>query len=154
MEYKKYEYDNYTVHFFNTDKFKSILLSTIFINEFTKESLTKSALLRRLLTNTNGILKTETDMVKMSYNLYNSYVGIENILHNNVLSTDFFMEILEDKYSEPGLLEKALDHYFNTMFIPNVENGKFDSNNFKLAKKSLSDLYDTEKDNQTDRLTA
>lgn len=44
------------------------------------------------------------------------------------------MEILEDKYSEPGLLEKALDHYFNTMFIPNVENGKFDSNNFKLAK--------------------
>ena len=134
MEYKKYEYDNYTVHFFNTDKFKSILLSTIFINEFTKESLTKSALLRRLLTNTNGILKTETDMVKMSYNLYNSYVGIENILHNNVLSTDFFMEILEDKYSEPGLLEKALDHYFNTMFIPNVENGKFDSNNFKLAK--------------------
>ena len=148
MEYKKYEYDNYTVHFFNTDKFKSILLSTIFINEFTKESLTKSALLRRLLTNTNGILKTETDMVKMSYNLYNSYVGIENILHNNVLSTDFFMEILEDKYSEPGLLEKALDHYFNTMFIPNVENGKFDSNNFKLAKKSLSDLYDTEKDNK------
>ena len=148
MEYKKYKYDNYTVHFFNTDKFKSILLSTIFINEFTKESLTKSALLRRLLTNTNGILKTETDMVKMSYNLYNSYVGIENILHNNVLSTDFFMEILEDKYSEPGLLEKALDHYFNTMFIPNVENGKFDSNNFKLAKKSLSDLYDTEKDNK------
>ena len=148
MEYKKCEYDNYTVHFFNTDKFKSILLSTIFINEFTKESLTKSALLRRLLTNTNGILKTETDMVKMSYNLYNSYVGIENILHNNVLSTDFFMEILEDKYSEPGLLEKALDHYFNTMFIPNVENDKFDSNNFKLAKKSLSDLYDTEKDNK------
>ena len=148
MEYKKCEYDNYTVHFFNTDKFKSILLSTIFINEFTKESLTKSALLRRLLTNTNGILKTETDMVKMSYNLYNSYVGIENILHNNVLSTDFFMEILEDKYSEPGLLEKALDHYFNTIFIPNVENGKFDSNNFKLAKKSLSDLYDTEKDNK------
>ena len=97
MEYKKYEYDNYTVHFFNTDKFKSILLSTIFINEFTKESLTKSALLRRLLTNTNGILKTETDMVKMSYNLYNSYVGIENILHNNVLSTDFFMEIIEYK---------------------------------------------------------
>ena len=25
MEYKKYEYDNYTVHFFTTDKFKSIL---------------------------------------------------------------------------------------------------------------------------------
>ncbi len=36
MEYKKYEYDNYTVHFFNTDKFKSILLSTIFIFIFTK----------------------------------------------------------------------------------------------------------------------
>ena len=39
MEYKKYEYDNYTVHFFNTDKFKSILLSTIFINEFTNSCI-------------------------------------------------------------------------------------------------------------------
>ena len=94
MEYKKYEYDNYTVHFFNTDKFKSILLSTIFINEFTKESLTKSALLRRLLTNTNGILKTETDMVKMSYNLYNSYVGIENILNNKLCLTFYYVEYI------------------------------------------------------------
>lgn len=148
MKYKKYEYENYTIHFFNTKKFKSILVSTILTNEFTKESLTKNALLRRLITSTNSKLKTETDMVKKSYNLYNSYVGIENSLHNNVITTDFFMEFLEDKYSEEGLLENALDHYFNTMFMPNINGNKFDSKNFKLAKKSLSDLYDSEKDNK------
>lgn len=148
MKYKKYEYENYTIHFFNTKKFKSILVSTILTNEFAKESLTKNALLRRLITSTNSKLKTETDMVKKSYNLYNSYVGIENSLHNNVITTDFFMEFLEDRYSEEGLLENALDHYFNTMFMPNINGNKFDSKNFKLAKKSLSDLYDSEKDNK------
>ncbi len=148
MEYKKYEYDNYTVHFFNTNKFKSIMISLILMDEFTKESLTKSALLRRLLTSTNSKFKTETEMIRNSYDLYNSFVGIENILHNNVITTDFFMEFLEDKYSETGLLEKALDHYFNTIFMPNIENGRFESNNFKLAKKSLQDVYDAIKDNK------
>lgn len=148
MEYKKYEYDNYTVHFFKSDKFKSILISLILTNEFTKESLTKSALLRRILTKSNAKLKTETDMVRKSYELYNSAVGIENIIHNNILSTDFFMEFLEDKYSEEGLLENALNHYFDTIFMPNIDGNKFESKNFHLAYKALTDLYDSEKDNK------
>ena len=33
MDYEKIDMGSYNLHFINTDKFKSILLSTIFINE-------------------------------------------------------------------------------------------------------------------------
>lgn len=148
MEYKKYEYDNYTVHLFNTDKFKSIMVSTILINEFTKESLTKNALLRRLITTSSQKLKNETEVTKKVYSLYNAGVSIENALHNNVVSTDFFIEFLEDKYTEKGLLEKVLEYYFDTIFNPNIVDGGFESKNFNLAKKSLADYYDREKENK------
>ena len=42
MEYKKYKFDGYTVHFLKTDKFKSIYVSTTLINEFKKENLNKN----------------------------------------------------------------------------------------------------------------
>lgn len=148
MEYKKYEYDNYTVHFFKTDKFKSIFVSMVLLNEFTKESLTKNALLRRLLTGSSKNYKNETEVVKKVYSLYNSGLYIENSFHNNVVSTDFSIEFLEDKYSEDGLFDKALDYYFDTIFNPNVINGKFESKNFELAKKSLENYYDREKEDK------
>ena len=148
MEYKKYEYDNYTVHFFKTDKFKSIYVSMILLNEFTKESLTKNALLRRLLTGSSKNYKNETEVVRKVYSLYNSGLYIENSFHNNVVSTDFSIEFLEDKYSEDGLFRKALDYYFDTIFNPNVIDGKFESKNFELAKKSLENYYARKKEDK------
>ena len=148
MKYKKYEYDNYTVHFFKTDKFKSIYVSMILLNEFTKESLTKNALLRRLLTGSSKNYKNETEVVRKVYSLYNSGLYIENSFHNNVVSTDFSIEFLEDKYSEDGLFCKVLDYYFDTIFNPNVIDGKFESKNFELAKKSLENYYAREKEDK------
>ena len=148
MEYKKYEYNNYTVHFFKTDKFKSIYVSMILLNKFTKESLTKNALLRRLLTGSSKNYKNETEVVRKVYSLYNSGLYIENSFHNNVVSTDFSIEFLEDKYSEAGLFCKALDYYFDTIFNPNVIDGKFESKNFELAKKSLENYYAREKEDK------
>lgn len=149
MEYKKYEYDNYTVHFFKTDKFKSIFVSMILSNEFTKESLTKNALLRRLLTGSSKNYKNEIEMVRKVYSLYNAGLYIENVLHNNVVFTDFSIEFLEDKYTEEGFLSNALEYYFDTIFNPNVENGKFESKNFRIAKKSLENYYDREKEDKS-----
>lgn len=148
MEYKKYEYGNYNIHLLKTDKFKSILVSMILINDFKKESLTKNALLRRLLTTSTKDLKDETEVLKKEYDLYNSNVLISNTVYNNIITTDFSIEILEDKYTEDGLLKKALDYFFDKIFNPNILDGKFDKNNYELAVKSLNDYYDREKENK------
>ena len=144
MNYKKYEYEDYTIHFFKTDKFKSIMVSLILINEFDKISLTKNALLRRLLTGSSKNYKNETEVIKKIYSLYNSGVYIENSFQNNVVSTDISIEFLEDKYTEEGMLKKTLDFYFDVIFNPNVINNEFEHKNFCIAKKSLLNYYDRE----------
>lgn len=148
MKYKKHEYDNYTVHLFNTDEFKSIMVSTILTSEFTKESLTKSELLRGLLTRSTLTCKNETELVRRIYDIYGAGMIIEKSIHNNVLSIDFFIEFLEEKYTEEGMVGKTLDHYFDIIFNPNVEDGKFETTNFKIAKETISNIYDREKENK------
>lgn len=148
MEYKKYEYDNYIVHLLKTDKFKSIFVSLFLINKFEKESLTKNSLLRGLLTSSSKSLKNETEVLKKEYDLYNSNVCISNNIYNNVITTDFNIDFLEDKYTEEGLMKKALDYFFDKIFIPNIKDGKFEETNYDLAVKSLNEYYIRKKENK------
>lgn len=148
MEYKLYNYDDYSIHVLNTNKFKSIIVSLILVNEFNKDVLTKNALLRKLLIMSSNKLKNETQVTKKVYDLYNSSISIVNEIYNNVILSIFNIEFLEDKYTEDGLCEKALEYYFDTIFKPNIIDGKFEKENFKLAKKSLSNYYDREKENK------
>ena len=149
MEYKLYEYDNYSIHVLNTDKFKSIIVALTLVNEFEKENLTKNALLRKLLTTSSASLKNQTEVTKKYYDLYGSSFSISNELYNNAVLTIFDIEFLEDKYTEDGLCKDALDHYFDMIFNPNIIDGKFEEENFKLAKKSLSNYYDVQKENKS-----
>ena len=59
MEYKKIKLDNYNVYLMKTDKFKSVFISLVLINEFKKESLIKNFVLRKLLTTSSKNLKDE-----------------------------------------------------------------------------------------------
>lgn len=149
MEYKIYKYDNYNIHVLNTNKFKSIIVALTLVNEFNKQSLTKNALLRKLLTTSSEKYKNETEVTKKVYDLYNSSVVVSNEIYNNAILTTFEIEFLEDKYTEDELGERALEFYFDTIFRPNIVDGKFEEDNFKLAKKALSNYYDSEKENKT-----
>ena len=146
MDYKVYEYDNYNLYVINTTKFKSIIVSLTLINDFKEENLTKSALLRKLLTTSSKELKNEQEVSKKVHDLYNSGIGISNELYNKSMLTIFDIEFLEDKYTEEGLCKKALDYFFESIFNPNIIDDKFEEINFKLAKKNLSNYYDREKE--------
>ncbi len=148
MKYTKYELDNLDVHFIKTDKFKSIYISMVLINEFNKENLTKNFILRKLLTTSSKNLKNEIEVTTKVCDLYNSGIVISNNLVNNVITTNIDMEVLEDKYTEDGLLNKALDYYFDTIFNPNIIDGKFEKSNYDLVIKNVSNYYEKEKENK------
>ena len=148
MKYTKYELDNLDVHFIKTDKFKSIYISMVLINEFNKENLTKNFILRKLLTTSSKNLKNEIEVTTKVCDLYNSGIVISNNLVNNVITTNIDMEVLEDKYTEDGLLKKALDYYFDTIFNPNIIDGKFEKSNYDLVIKNVSNYYEKEKENK------
>ena len=148
MNYKKYDLDNIPIHFIKTDKFKSIYISTVLINEFQKENLTKNFVLRRLLITSSEKLKNEVEVTKKVCELYNSGIVISNTLCNNTIVTNIDMEILEDKYTENGLLKNALSYYFDTIFYPNIKDNKFEESNYNIVIDSIKNYYDKEKENK------
>lgn len=149
MEYKKYDYENYSVHFLKTTDFKSIFVSLFLINDFNKENLTKNFLLRKLLTFSSKNLKDEQEVIRKVYELYNAGIFISNDICNNVITTSFEIEILEDKYTEDGLTKRALEYFFDTIFNPNIIDGKFEKNNYELALKAVNNYYDRLKENKS-----
>ena len=148
MEYKKIKLDNYNVHLMKTDKFKSVFISLVLINEFKKESLIKNFVLRKLLTTSSKNLKDEIEVTKKVCSLYNSGILISNSIINNVISTSFDMEVLEDKYTEEGLFYNALDYFFDSIFNPNIVNDSFEKNNYDLVIKSIKEYFEREKENK------
>jgi len=148
MKYKKIEKDNYNIHLIKTDKFKSIFVSLVLINDYKKESLLKNFILRKLLTTSTKSLKNEIEVTKKVCDLYNSGILITNGVPNNVISTTFDMEVLEDKYTENGLLYNALDSFFDYIFNPNIIDGKFEKNNYDIVIKYVKDYFDKEKENK------
>ena len=139
MQYKKYNINNIDIYSIKTDKFKSIYISTVLLNEFKKEYLTKNFVLRRLLTTSSEKLKNEVEVSKKVLELYNAGIVISNGFDNNVITTNIDMEVLEDKYTENGLLENALNYYFDTIFNPNIIDNKFEENNYNLVIESIID---------------
>ena len=148
MNYKKYDLDNISIHFIKTDKFKSIYISTVLINEFKKENLTKNFVLRKLLTTSSKKLKNEVEVTEKVCELYNSGIVISNSCVNNVITTSIDMEVLEDKYTEKGLVENALTYYFDSLFNPNIENNKFEESNYNLAIDFVNNYYEKIKENK------
>ncbi len=149
MDYKEYKLDNCDVYFIKTNKFKSTVISTIFENEFTNESLTKNSLLRRLLNRSTKTYDNEISISKKSLELYNSRTSISAELCNNLLLNFFEIEVLNEKYTEKGNLSKTLEFYFESIFNPNVINNQFEKENFDLCKKSFKNYFKTYKDNKS-----
>lgn len=148
MDYKLYEYENYSIHTVNTKKFKSIVVILTFLNEFDRDNLSKNALLRKLLTSSNKFIKNESEMIRKQYDLYNSSLAIGNESYNNSILTIFDIEFLEDKYTEDGLAKKVIDHFYNCIYNPNIIDGKFEPQNYEFALKSLNLFYDVQKENK------
>ena len=148
MDYKKYDLDNISIHFIKTDKFKSIYISTVLINEFKKENLTKNFVLRKLLTTSSKNLKNEVEVTEKVCELYNSGIVISNTCVNNVITTSIDMEVLEDKYTEDGLVKNAINYYFDSLFNPNIKDNKFEEFNYNLAVDFVNNYYQKIKENK------
>ncbi len=143
-----HKFENYDVHFIKTNKFKSNILSLVLITEFDKLTLTKNALLRNLITRSNKNLKSEVEVIKKEYELYNSTFKITSEILNNVMVTNFNIEFIDEKYTKSGMNNQIVNYFFDMILNPNVDNGKFESVNFKIAKDNLYSFYDRQKEDK------
>ena len=140
MNYEVINEKNYDIYLYKTDKFKTISISTVFINDYKKDEITKEKFLSEYLINSNSTAKDEVSMSKKYMELYEPSLSINDYFsdkHHKVYTTVF----LNEKYTEKGYDKKTIDFYYNIIFNPNVDNGFFNENNFNLIKSKFISRY-------------
>lgn len=134
MKYIKKEHPCYNLHMIKTDKFKTTNIEVIFEQDIKKEDITISNFLSSILTFTTKKYDTKLKYAKEMEKLYAAKLYTNSYRLGSNLNVDFNMQILNDKYTEKGLLNKSLDFLKEVIFNPNVKDGEFDEVSFNIIK--------------------
>ena len=129
--------NNIPVKIIKTDKFKSTIISVVFKNLVSKENITSYSLLRGILCYSTKKYNTNDKLSLKLVDNYNSYLyGSTNRIGKCVVNS-FYIETLDDKYTEKGNLNSVIDLLFEVLFNPNVKDNKFDKSSFDICYKDF-----------------
>ena len=132
MKYIKKELPSYNLHMIKTDKFKSTYIEVIFSNEIKKENITINNFLSSYLTYSTKKYNNKIKYARKLEELYAASVFSNVDRLGKMFNVDFNMRVLNDKYTEDGLLKQAVDFLYEVLFNPNVVNDEFDKDVFKV----------------------
>ena len=133
MKYKKIDFGSYNLHMIKTDRFKATTIELIFCNEIKKEEITITNFLASAMCYTTKKYNTKIEFAKKLEELYSAKVFPSCYRLGKVYNFDINMSILNDKYSEKGLLIKGLDFLKEIVFNPNISNNCYDKKTFNVV---------------------
>ena len=125
---------SYKLHLINSDKFKTVTVKIVFHTPIKKEEITKRLLVTGLLLQSSKKFDSRRKLTIESENLYSADLGVSNQRLGNYITTSFNLQILMDKYTEDGILEKSLDFIHEVIFNPDVENKAFKKEKVDIVK--------------------
>lgn len=134
MEYQKKQLGSYNLHMIKTDKFKTITVRITFRKPIKKEEITIRNFLCDMLTLSSKDYPTKKALATKAQELYAAHISSTNYRLGNYINSNFYLKILNEKYSEEGMFEKSIQFFSDLIFKPNVINHKFDSNSFQIVK--------------------
>lgn len=137
MEYEKIDMGSYNLHFINTDKFKTTLISINFRERVNKEEIPLRRFLFSMLSTSSLKYNTERLLQIKLEDLYSLTLNESNTKFGNIINSYIDIRFLNEKYGNNELLDDAIELLFELIFNPNVSNGKFDSKTFKSIKDEL-----------------
>lgn len=135
MEYVKKNFGSYKLHMIKTNKFKTIKVRISFRNQIVKNEITMRNILSNVLTYSSKKYQTKRDLIIEAQNLYDASVYIGNSRYGNYINTDVNLTVLNDKYTEEGNYEKAIDFLKELVYNPNVTGNKFSKKVLDIVKQ-------------------
>lgn len=148
METKTYEMNGYNLHLIKTDKFREITIKIYFKRPIIKEEITIRNILFKYLTNSNKIYNTRRKISIAEANLYEPSIYNSNEQIGRVIVSSLASQILNEKYTEKGMLNKNLDFLLSFIFNPNFENEKADEKELEIVKNKLKNKLLRAKENK------
>ena len=140
MKYKKIKKDNYEIYYYKTDKFKTINIETVLINDYDPKDITMDNYISEFLLKTNANYKDEISMNKKYMDLFNPKLSIHDVFRDYHIKY-FSMTFLSEKYLGQENNKKLIDFYYDIIFNPNVVNNSFEKNNSKLVIDQMKSDY-------------
>ena len=134
MQYTKKDLGSYQLHLIKTDKYKTITIKVMFRRRIKKEEVTIRNILTSLLVQSTKKYNTKRKMNIEAQELYSSSIAFDNTRLGNYINTTISLNVLNDKYTEKGNFNKALEFLNEVLFNPDVEDGKFKEKNVDIIK--------------------
>lgn len=147
MEYQVIDKTSYKLHFIKTNRFRTITFRIGIKQELDKKDITKRNILADLLIYSTKEYNTRKKMVEKLQDLYSAQLYSRTFRNGNYNSININLTILNEKYTEKGMLEESIKMLSSVLFNPNIENNSFEEESFKFIKKSNELSIKTIKEN-------
>ena len=141
MEYNKEQIKNgITIHYLNTDKFKTNLIALFLSTPLTREYVTYDAMLTAVLRRGSKNFETQEKISKELEEMYGAEFdcGLNKTADNHILK--FYLESLNDEFlpeNAGNLLKKSIDSILEIAFNPYLENGCFKEEYVMQEKENI-----------------
>ncbi len=147
MTIKTINKNGYNLHLIKTKKFKTTVIKVIFWNEMKKEDLSLTNLLLDNLLFSSSKYKTKREMNIKKNDLYNARTYNNTYIKGSHLISEYNLLCIDDKYTEKGNLEKAIEFFLECITKPNIKNEEFDKKSFDICKEQLLTAQQREVEN-------
>ena len=134
MERIDYEMDGYNIHVLKTDRFKRVKILVDLVIPDERYFVYNVPLLSSILMRTNSRYDKINERNFAAYELYCPDYYTDYQIFGSNLVFSLVLTFLNEKYTEKGMNEKAIDFAFNILFNPKVENGSFDEEMLDIIK--------------------
>jgi len=138
MKYTKKDLGSYNLHIIKTSRFKSVLVQVSFRSPIVKEEITMRNVLSDMLLLSSEKYPTKRQIALKSQDLYASSVMVEDLRLGNYLNTDFYLNTLNDKYTEEGNLEEAITFLGELINHPRIVENHFYEEDLEIVKRQAT----------------
>ena len=153
MHYTKKDLGSYNLHLIKTDKFKTVTMKIIFHSPIIKNEITIRNVLSDMLLQSSKNYPTKRDLIIESEELYAADIYNNSERLGNYISTGFTLQVLNDKYTENGNLEKAIKFLSEIIFNPDTDNNEFMEEKLSLVKHNYEVSLSTVKEDPVNYAT-
>ena len=136
MQEKKVKYGSDTIHMIKTDQFRTITIKVVLKEKVAKDRITMRNFLTSMLTDTTLKYPTKRLLIKEAEDLYNVDFHILNRRLGKYSNTNITMSLLNEKYTEEGMLEKSIEFLSEILFHPNIKNNQFNQKSFEFIMEN------------------
>ena len=146
MKYTKKDFGSYKLHLINTDKFKTIKVRVSFHRVIKKEEITMRNILCDMFIQSSKKYKSKRDLTIKAQDLYAADIHTTNSRLGNYIYTDFYLSVLNDKYTEEGNFASAIDFLSEIIFNPDVKDDAFNKEKLEIVKSTAKSALNSIKE--------